>query len=84
MLKEAQDLGDKAIPDKPGFEPDWDAAFLQEIHGVILITGDTHYTLNSQLEDVKCILMKNNNHTIKEIATLVGDVRPGDQRGHEQ
>lgn len=83
MLKEAQDLGDRANPDKPGFEPEWDTEFLQEIHGVILITGDSHATLNSQLEDVKCILMKDNNHTIKEISKLVGDVRPGNQRGHE-
>ena len=58
----------------------WDAAFKQEIHGALLVTGDTRDTVNSKLSDVKNILTT----TIKEVQTLNGDVRPGDQAGHEQ
>lgn len=80
MIKDACGLGDRGTGGCSNFKPDWDAAFLQEIHGVTLVAGDSHDTVNSKLADVKQIL----GATVKEITTLSGDVRPGDQKGHEQ
>ncbi|KAF2691607.1 peroxidase TAP [Lentithecium fluviatile CBS 122367] len=80
MKEGALDLGDnmRQLPDG-AIQPDWDDAFLQEIHGVGLITGDSHETLNQKLTSVKDIL----SNSVQEIATLSGDVRPDDQKGHE-
>ena len=80
MKQDAQSLGDNGVQTDKGFQPDWDPAFLQEIHGIGLITGDTRETVSDKLATVKDIL----SDTVKEIATLSGDVRPGDQAGHEQ
>lgn len=76
MAIDAKNLGDNM----KGDTPDWDSTFLQEIHGVALVTGDSHDTLNQKMADVKDIL----KDTVKEISTVSGDVRPGDQKGHEQ
>lgn len=85
MQADAKDLGDNGADDAScNFHPDWDAAFLQEIHGVILVTGECRHTIHQKLEEVKSILGAADDPCIKEIKTLVGDVRPGDQRGHEQ
>ncbi|KAF2704571.1 DyP-type peroxidase [Pleomassaria siparia CBS 279.74] len=84
MIKDAKNLGDKEkLPQQPEYQPEWNEIFLQEIHGVILITGDTHHAVYTKLDEVKTILTKENTSVVREIATLVGDVRPGDQRGHE-
>lgn len=80
MRDGAEGLGDNGVRQGDKFQPDWDSTFLQEIHGVTLITGDSHDSLNEKLASVKDIL----SGTVKEIATISGDVRPGDQKGHEQ
>jgi hypothetical protein len=80
MIEDARNLGDNGVQSGEDFHPDWDDAFLQEIHGVGLITGDSRDSVNSKLASVKEIL----SDTVKEIATMSGDVRPDDQAGHEQ
>jgi len=75
-------LGD---PKKADGNPDWDSHFLQEIHGVILISGESHETLRKKKDEIDHIFGVHSLHaSIKEIVTLQGDVRPGDQSAHEQ
>jgi hypothetical protein len=81
MKADASALGDNGVTQDDGsFQPDWDSTFLKDIHGVALITGDSRDTTSEQLADVKDIF----SDSITEIATLIGDVRPGDNAGHEQ
>lgn len=81
-------LADKGTGDtKETFKPDWDEAFLQEqqeIHGVILIAGDSFESVNGKLEEVKTTLSAEGTSSVTEVATLAGDVRPGEFKGHEQ
>lgn len=82
-------LADKGTGDTPEtFVPDWDDAFLQttqEIHGVLLVAGDSFETVSAKLEDVKKIFNGDaDEEVVKEVATLAGDVRPGKEKGHEQ
>jgi hypothetical protein len=85
---DAFDLADKGTGDsKETFKPDWDAAFLQEqneIHGVILVTGDCFNTVDRKLKEVKATLSAKGKSSIAEVATLAGNVRPGENKGHEQ
>ena len=71
-------LGDPKSPD--GKTPAWDPRFLRDIHGVILISGDSHGTTDKEKADIEAIF----GHSIKEIITIRGDVRPGAEDGHEQ
>jgi hypothetical protein len=80
MMSDARNLGDNFVGSGSDSKPDWDDAFLQEIHGVGLITGNDRVTADKKLADVKAIL----SGTVTEISTIVGDVRPDDQKGHEQ
>lgn len=81
MKSGASNLGDNGVQQADGtFQPDWDDTFLQEIHGVTLVTGTDHDTVNEKLASVKDVL----SGAVTEISTLSGDVRPGDEAGHEQ
>ena len=81
MKADAGNLGDNGVREADGsFTPDWDNTFLQEIHGVALVAGDSHDSVNEALANVKDIL----GVSVSEISTISGDVRPGDQKGHEQ
>ncbi|KAI9693742.1 MAG: hypothetical protein M1822_003013 [Bathelium mastoideum] len=81
MLSGSSALGDNGAQQANGtFQPNWDEAFLQEIHGVTLVTGDSHDTVNEKLASVKDAL----SGSVTEISTISGDVRPGDEAGHEQ
>ena len=71
-------LGDPKSAD--GKTPDWDPHFLQDIHGVILISGDSHGTTIKKKVEIDLIF----RHSIKEIITIRGDVRPGAEDGLEQ
>jgi len=59
--------------------PDWAPAFLQSLHGVILISGDSHGTTDKKKAEIDLIF----GPSIKEVTTLRGDVRPGAEDGHE-
>ena len=75
-------LGD---PQKADGNPDWDSHFLQEIHGVILISGESHESIRKKKHEIEHIFGVHSLHaSIKEITTLQGDVRPGDLSAHEQ
>ncbi|KAF9560569.1 peroxidase TAP [Agrocybe pediades] len=74
-------LGD---PVKSDGTPDWEAPFLQDIHGVILISGDSHLNVNKKRLAIELIFGVNTPlASIKEVTSIVGDVRPGDESGHE-
>lgn len=63
----------------------WDPAFLQDIHAVILVSGDTHKSVDKKFQQVKDIFgVGSAKSSIKELKTIVGDVRPGKEDGHEQ
>jgi len=65
--------------------PDWEEPFLKDIDGVFIIAGDSHLSTEKKKIEVELIFKA---HTplasLEIIETLVGDVRPGDQDGHEQ
>ena len=71
-------LGDPKSAD--GMTPDWDPRFLKDIHGLILISGDSHGTITLKKAEIDLIFRS----SIKEIITIRGDVRPGAADGHEQ
>jgi hypothetical protein len=83
---DAESLGDKGSGTGPSFVPDWDPAFLQEIHGVILVSGDSHSSVNKALSEAKIAfgIASLDEPSIKEVISIVGDVRPGKESGHEQ
>lgn len=84
QLKDSPSLNDPTVHTKSGTQPDWDPIFLQQLHGVILITGDSHNTINKQKQQIDNIFgVGGHNASMVEIASLQGDVRPGDQDGHE-
>jgi Dyp-type peroxidase family len=85
MLATAQRLGDRGVTTSENkFSPSWDPAFKQEIHGVILITGDRHETVQATLEPIKKLFLVGEfNAIIYQILSLTGDVRPGSEKGHE-
>ena len=85
MLADAQSLGDKGTTSSGTFDPDWDPAFKNGVHGVILITGDCHPTVSETLREIEKIFsVRAPNALIHEVKRLVGDVRPGSEKGHEQ
>jgi len=70
-------LGDPRSSD--GTTPAWDPQFLQALHGVILISGDSHGTTDKKKAEIDLIF----GSSITEVITLRGDVRPGAEDGHE-
>jgi Dyp-type peroxidase family len=75
--KDADNLGDPKSHD--GKTPDWDSHFLQDIHGLILISGDCHGSTDKKKADIDKIF----GSSIKHIVTIRGDVRPGAEDAHE-
>ncbi len=86
MLADASSLGDKGTTSASGaFDPDWDPEFKQDIHGLILIAGNSHATVNETFRQVERIFsVKTQNATIHEVTRKIGDVRPKKEAGHEQ
>lgn len=78
MRADAGSLGDTV--DSHSQPAQWDAEFKQDIHGVILITGNSHPQIDTALTDVKNIL----GATIQIVHQIEGHTRPGDISGHEQ
>ena len=85
MLAGAEGLHDKGTTTGSKFDPDWLPAFKQQIDGVILITGECHPTVNEKLAEIKKIFKVDTQAaSIHKVASIVGDVRPGSEKGHEQ
>jgi hypothetical protein len=80
MVADAKDFGD---PQASNGKPAWDPRFLQQIDGLIFMTGDTEDRVRETFARVKNQFAK----TVREVASLGGQVRglPGNpNRGHEQ
>ena len=86
MLADAQNLGDLGSMSSSGaFTPDWIPAFKQDIHGLLLISGDSHFSVAKKLGEIERIFsVRTHNPIIHEVIRIVGDVRPGEEKGHEQ
>jgi len=65
-------LGD---PRKRDGTPDWDDGFLQNIHGVILITGDSYDTIGEEKDEIDRIF---HSKSINEIISVYGSRLEGD------
>ena len=60
-------------------EPEWDPLFKKDIHGSLIVAGESQITVNNHLKTVMDIL----TGTIRMLGTESGTVRSGDQAGHE-
>jgi hypothetical protein len=77
MFADANHLGDQVS--------NWAPAFKNDIDGLIMVTGDCHSTVQERLAEVKKIfLVGQTNAIIHQVLSVVGDVRPGHEAGHEQ
>jgi hypothetical protein len=85
QLKDAKDLGDNGSTIGTDFIPDWEKPFLEPIHGLIFLSGDSHRTIDHKLREVERIFGVGTHHpSIHEVIRIRGDVRPGAESGHEQ
>lgn len=85
QLADASDLGDAGANDaNKKFVPNWINAFKNQIHGVVIISGDCDLTVTATQAVVLGIFNIGARITLHEILTLKGVVRPGDEKGHEQ
>ncbi|KAF9019286.1 Dyp-type peroxidase [Hymenopellis radicata] len=73
QFSDAATLGD------PDSGADWEPAFKDKLDAMIHVAGDSHVSVDVVLVEVRAIL----GLTIHEVTHIVGDVRPGDQDGHE-
>jgi hypothetical protein len=72
-------------PKTPDGQVDWDPEFLGQIDGLLLVAGDTHDTVNEKIAEIQKIFPADPNHSsILIVKTIVGDIRPGAEAGHEQ
>ena len=93
MFSGAKDLGD---PIEPGsqFTPKWDKNWIpgaivkdatgkdvivKDIHGLIMVTGDNPNRVENRLNEIK-----DHFSSASSVHQLEGNIRPGDQKGHEQ
>lgn len=73
-------------PKKANGDPDWDAAFLQgNIHGLLIVSGDSHVSVQKKVLEIELLFgVRTPLASFEEVVSIVGDVRPGDEAGHEQ
>ncbi|KAJ7576297.1 Dyp-type peroxidase [Mycena floridula] len=79
QLKDSENLGDTGTGTGATFDPDWDPAFKKKIDGLIFVAGDSHASVDEKVGEIKHIF----GHSILQIASIRGDVRPGKEAGHE-
>ena len=86
MLNDAENLGDQGTTSSSKkFVPDWVPAFKQKIDGMILVSGSHRSTVAKSLAEIEKIFnVGKHDATIHELIQIVGDVRPGKEKGHEQ
>lgn len=86
MLADAPTLGDQGTTLPSGeFDPDWIPAFKQDIHGLILISGESQVSVDRRrLEIERIFRVRTHSPTIHKVIRIIGDVRPGELKGHEQ
>ncbi|KAF8884655.1 hypothetical protein BD779DRAFT_1612092 [Infundibulicybe gibba] len=84
QLADSINLGDKGTSEGSEFVPDWEPAFKEQIHGLILIAGDSHNTVNKKIHEIEHIFGLDTAHpSIREVTRIEGDVRPGELSAHE-
>lgn len=82
---DAEGLHDKGTGTGPSYVPDWEQPFKDEIHGVFLLAGDSLDTVDKKLQEIKNIFgVGGPRPSVKEITSVRGDLRPGDQSTNEQ
>lgn len=87
QFKDSKNLGDQGTTDSSTgeFTPNWVPVFKCGVHGVILISGDSHNTVNDIRKKVEAIFSVGSVFaTLYEVLVLEGNVRPGAENGHEQ
>ncbi|TFK20175.1 Dyp-type peroxidase [Coprinopsis marcescibilis] len=79
-----RNLGDPTKETPNGVVPDWEKEFLQPIHGLILIAGESHATTDKKLKEVEAIFgVGSKTPSVKKVKLIRGDVRPGKEHAHE-
>ena len=98
MLAGANLLGDPMTKSGGNVIPKWDNNWIpgspvkdasgvttKEIHGLIMVTGDNQLRVDEKLGAIRKIFTKSDNtKIISEVHRLEGNIRPGNQKGHEQ
>ena len=80
---DAQKLGDPGTAKED--TPDWVPAFINGVDGMILVSGECRQTVADKLAEIERIFLVGAPHaTIHEAIRIIGDVRPGKEKGHEQ
>ncbi|KAM6499969.1 hypothetical protein JOM56_005477 [Amanita muscaria] len=84
QLSDSQSLNDPGTGAGPTFQPNWLPEFKQQLHGIIVFTGDSHATVDANKKAVLAIFgIPGTAPSIQVITSITGDVRPGKEAGHE-
>jgi len=82
---DAQTLLDQGRVDGGVFTPDWEEPFKQEIHGVFVIAGESHFSVDKKIHEIEAIFgVGGPSPSFQKVTSVVGDARPGDLSAHEQ
>ncbi|KAH6902594.1 peroxidase TAP [Coprinopsis sp. MPI-PUGE-AT-0042] len=78
-------LGDNFVTSATGGKiPEWDPAFLQPVHGVILIAADSRENADENLTKIEEIFRADTHRaSIAQVKLIRGNVRPGNLSAHE-
>ena len=83
MHEDAPNLGDPGTATSDS--PDWVPAFKHGVDGMVLVSGESHSTVAEKLAEIeRTFFVGAPFATIHEALRIVGDVRPGKEKGHEQ
>ncbi|KAJ3566218.1 hypothetical protein NP233_g7137 [Leucocoprinus birnbaumii] len=81
-IADAPSLNDPLLPSTQ--TPDWEQEFLNGIDGLLLVAGSDHDSVQKKIAQIQKVFPADPNHSsITIVKTITGDVRPGDQSGHE-
>jgi len=65
--------------------PDWEEPFKQEIHGVFVVAGESHFSVDKKIHEIEAIFgVGGPSPSFQKVTSVVGDTRPGDLSAHEQ
>jgi len=83
-LKDSQGLNDKGTGTGASFVPDWEEPFKQKLHGVIVIAGESHHSVDKKIHEIESIFRVGTPlASILKITSVTGDARPGSLSAHE-
>jgi len=82
---DAEGLLDQGTKAGDVFTPDWEEPFKQEIHGVFVIAGESHFSVDKKIHEIEAIFgVGGPSPSFQKVTSVVGDTRPGDLSAHEQ